>query len=180
VLLAAGAEELLSLGRVGTSSLARLGSVARAALAEGRGPLLLLPPGGRLGPPVLVVFSDTADGYRALAAAARLPGRNREAAPRGRAGSAWPAPADDLVVLLPPADDAETARLRQAATAALAPSGRRPRFRRAAGGDPHALLHAVAAERAHVLVLPGHSPLAARDEIEGVVERLSCAVLVLR
>lgn len=167
VAAAAGELELLSLGRVGTSALSRLGSVARAALGAGRGPLLLLPPGGRLVPPLVVVYGDTAAARRALAAAVRL---------TAVIGSGRGQP--ELTVLLPA--DPAAAWLENEVRNRLLEAGITPRVRRVPAGEHHALQHAAAAEGAGVLVLPAHSPLASGEEIEAVIEVLSCAVLLIR
>ena len=199
VAAAGGERDLLSLGRIGVSAVSRLGSVARAALARGRGPLLLLPSSGRLGSPVVAVYGGGATGRHALAAAARLPAASR----RGH-----------LVILLPAADTAAAERLHAEAAALAAALGLAPRFRvvrlrcepggAEAGGaesavedtgagtetgaatgrchpaDRHALAHAVAAERAATLVLPLGSPLTSAADVETVVEALDCAVLLVR
>lgn len=167
VAAAAGELELLSLGRVGTSALSRLGSVARAALAAGRGPLLLLPPGGRLVPPLVVVYGDTATARRALAAAVRL---------TAIIGSGRGQP--ELVVLLPA--DPDAGWLENEARNRLLEAGITARVRRVPASEHHALQHATAAEGAGLLVLPAHSSLASGEEIEAVVELLSRAVLLIR
>lgn len=167
VVAAAGELEILSLGRVGTSALTRLGSVARAALGSGRGPLLLLSPGGRLAPPLVVVYGDTAEARRALAAALRLAAVTRPA---------WGRP--ELVVLLPA--DPDAAWLENEARNRLLEAGITPRVRRVPASEHHALAHAAAAEGPGVLVLPAHSSLASGEEIEAVIEVLSCAVLLIR
>jgi hypothetical protein len=195
VAAAGGETVLLSLGRVGASAVSRLGSVARHALAFGKGPLLLLPPSGHLGPPVVAVYGGGEPGRHALAAAARLgrlrpprhPARRRAAASRRRRG-------EPLVVLLPAADSAAAGRLREEAAALAAELGLAPRFRvvrleceppEAPGAAGHpadrlALTHAVAAERAAALVLPLGSPLATIADVETVVQALDCAVLLVR
>lgn len=168
VTAAAAEAELLSLGRVGAGGVSRLGSVARAALARGRGSVLLLGPEGRLAPPVLVVFGDSPAAERALAAATRLPARDH-----------------DLVVLLPASDDETAAHLRQRARSLVTghPWGLTPgemRFVRVRPGDRHAAAHAVSRERGRVLVLPASSDLLDGADLERVVENLDCAVLLVR
>lgn len=167
VAAAVGESELLSIGRVGTSALARLGSVARAALGGGRGSLLLLPAGGSLAGPLVVVYGDTAEARRALRAAIRLASGGR-----GRtAGS-------EVVVLLP--GDPAVAWLENEARNRLLEAGISPRMRRVPTGGHHALQHAAAGETTGTLILPAHSPLASGAEIEATVEVLDCAVLLVR
>lgn len=164
--------DLLSLGRVGTTGLARLGSVARGAIRGGRGQVLLIPAEGRLEPPIVTVFGDARGARRALAAALRLLDREPPAA---RPGS--------LTVLLVAADDAAARRLEDEARATIAATGHSPalpRFRRARPGDRHALAHTVALDRAHALLLPVESPLVRPQDLETVVEGLDCSVLLVR
>lgn len=163
VTAAAGEEDLLSLGRVGTTALARLGSVARAALTGGRGPLLLLPPRGRLAPPLVLVQGDGAEARRALAAAVRL---------AGALGCS------EMVVVLP--RDRTTAWLGNEVVNRLLAAGITPRLHPVPAGGPHALLHACAAEGAGIVVLPAHGPLASGADVEAVLEVLDCAALVVR
>jgi hypothetical protein len=201
VVAAGGETVLLSLGRVGASGVSRLGSVARAALAEGRGPLLLLPPGGRLGPPVVAVYGGGVAGRHALEAASRLMALRSAAERRPRRrGSAQAAESplgrrrSTLVVLLPAAGPADADRLHEEAAAVAADLGVEARYRpvRLEGGPPgspdgschpadrHALAHAVAAEGANALVVPLASPLATTEDVETVVRALDCAVLLVR
>lgn len=170
---ALGDDDLLSLGRVGTTGLSRLGSFARAALGGRRGQLLLLPATGRVEPPVVAVFGESPGARRALAAALRLIEREPP-------GAATPG---SLVVLLVAADDAGARGLEAEARALLAEadaSPTLPRFRRARPGDRHALAHAVHRDHAHVLLLPAESPLLRPEDVEEVVEGLECSVLLVR
>lgn len=170
---ALGDTDLLSLGRVGATGLARLGSFARAALAGRRGQLLVLPAHGRLEPPVVTVFGDTPGSRRALAAAVRLIDHDRAA--RLRRGA--------LTVLLVAADEAAARELEAEARTLLAAAGlppHLPRFRRARPGDRHALAHTVRLDQAQVLMLPAESPLLRPEEIEAVIEGLDCSVLLVR
>ena len=170
---ALGDEDLLSLGRVGTTGLARLGSFARAALAGRRGQLLVLPAAGRLEPPIVAVFGEAPGARRALSAALRLIDRE----PPGT-----PAPGS-LTVLLVAADEAAARALEAEARALLAEAGASPtlpRFRRARPGDRHALAHTVALDHAHALLLPAESPLVRPEDVEEVVEALDCSVLLVR
>lgn len=165
--------DLLSLGRVGMTGLARLGSIARGAMRGGRGQVLLLPAGGRLEAPIVTVFGDAPGARRALAAALRLLDREPPAA--ARPGS--------LTVLIVAADDAAARRLEDEARATIAVTGHSPdlpRFRRARPGDRHALAHTVNLDRAHALLLPAESPLVRPQDLEKVVEGLDCSVLLVR
>jgi nucleotide-binding universal stress UspA family protein len=165
--------DLLSLGRVGTTGLARLGSVARAAMTGGRGQILLLPAEGRLEAPVVTVFGDAPGARLALAAALRLLDREPPGAPRAGA----------LTVLLVAADDDAARRLEDEARATIAAAGHSPalpRFRRTRPGDRHALAHTVALDRANALLLPAESPLVRPEDLEAVVEALDCSVLLVR
>ncbi len=172
VAAAARAGELLSLGRVGSSRLRRLGSVAREAVVHGRGELLVLPEMGRLALPVVTAFGDSPGSRRALGAAAHL---LAHLSAQGRA-------AGRFVVLLVAADDGQAERLADEVRRHLAAAGlpHAARFRRARPGDHRALTRAVAAERAGTLVLPAASPLVHADDLETVVAALDCAVLLVR
>jgi hypothetical protein len=201
VAAAGGETVLLSLGRMGASGVSRLGSVARAALAEGRGPLLLLPPSGHLGPPVVTVYGGGVAGRHALEAASRLVAlrapserRPRRRRPAHAAKTPFRRRRSAPVVLLPAAGPADAERLHAGAAAVAAGLGFAPRYRpvRLECGPPgspdgschpadrHALAHAVAAEGANALVVPLGSPLATIEDVETVVRALDCAVLLVR
>lgn len=167
--------DLVSLGRVGTTGLARLGGVARALLAGARGQVLLLPPDGRLEPPVVAVFGEAPGARRALAAALSLLDRESPTGHAHRPGS--------LVVLLAAAGAERARDLEREARAAVEKSGHSPdllRFRRPDPGDRHALARAVADARAHALLLPAESPFVRPGELETVVAGLDCTVLLVR
>jgi nucleotide-binding universal stress UspA family protein len=169
----AEAGDLLSLGRVGTTRLHRLGSVARAALAQGRGQILLLAESGRFEPPVVVVNGHTRGDHRALHAALRMAERRF---PDGRRR-------EDRLTLLLAAGAEDAGILEREARHELAAAGHDPdraRFHRVRPGDHHALARAVARDRANALILPHASPLVRAGDLEEVVANLDCTVLLVR
>ncbi|HUO86877.1 MAG TPA: hypothetical protein VM617_05770 [Thermoanaerobaculia bacterium] len=174
---AVGDADLLSLGRVGTSGLTRLGSVARGALAGRRGHLLLLPAGGRIEPPLVAVYGESAAARRALRAALDLFDRRQADRPAPRSGSL-------TVLVVTEGGEPEVAeRLEAEAGAVIAAGGHSPalaRFRRVLPGDHHALSLTVARSRANVLLLPADSPLVRSEDLESVVAGLDCSVLLVR
>ncbi len=176
ILAAAAGADLVSLGRsTGWAGRRRLGSVARALLAQGTSRLLLLPhghPATPPRPPAAVLYAGDGPSRDALAAGIELAAGFR--AERGEATG------DFLVVLLAAAD-AETAdRLRTAARDQLAAAGLSPRFQRLGAATPAALARAVAGSRAHLLVLPVTAPVLAQEDLATLVERFDCAVMLVR
>ena len=170
---ALGESDLLSLGRVGATGLARLGSFARAALASRHGQLLLLPANGRIEPPAVAVFGDTPGARRALAAALRLLDHDPAAGLRRGA----------LTVLLVASDEAAARDLEAEARHLFVEAGHPTtiaRFRRARPGDRHALAHTVRLDQARVLLLPADSPLVRPEDLEEVIAGLDCPVLLVR
>jgi len=180
ILAAAAGADLVSLGRsAGWAGRRRLGSVARALLAQGTGRVLLLPhdhPACPLRPPAVVLYGDDDASRDALAASVEFAGEFAGELTDERAAG----PLDRLVVLLAAAD-AETAdRLRAAAEEQLAGSALTPRFQRLGSTASGALARAVAHARARILFLPVTAPVLAQEDLAALVERLDCAVMLVR
>ncbi|HEX7044705.1 MAG TPA: universal stress protein [Burkholderiales bacterium] len=165
LLQAAMEADLVALGAIGSLSAARggaLGSIARAVIAEAERPLLILPHGAALRPPIAVAV-DAASGARgALALGARLNDYF---------------PSAELVVLLIADDPKQAQALRGAAETVLA--GTRTRYRRVAGADVDALGRTLQAERAGTLVLARASRHLSVEAVGEVLARTNVAVLLV-
>jgi Universal stress protein family len=181
VLAAAEGAVLVSLGRsAGWTGRRRLGSVARALLAHGSGRVLLLPhdhPAGPLRPPAVAVYAGDAASKDALTAAAEFVGAGVSEA-EGR-----------LVVLLaaaPAAEPADSDRpdrsdpLRAEVEDRIAGTGITPRIQRLPSAAPAALARAVTQARGRILFLPTTAPVLAHEDLSTLVERLDCAVMLVR
>jgi hypothetical protein len=173
ILAAAAGADLVSLGRsAGWAGRRRLGSVARALLARGTGRVLLLPhqhPAGPLRPPAVVLYHGDDASRDALAAGVEFAGEQARGAH------------ERLVVLLPPEADAEAVdRFRAEVDERLAESDLVARFQRLGAAGSAALARAVAHARARILFLPVTAPVLAAEDLAALVERLDCAVMLVR
>ena len=158
--------DLIAIGTVSTQVIrrARVGSTAQAVMNRTARPLLILPPGAAVRTPISVVFDESPDSARAFTLAAEL-----AAAEDG-----------ELVVFLL-ADDAETEqRLRETAASRLAPLHVKARYRWLVEVDTATLAGAVRDERSRTLALAAHSAALDAQTIDALLERIECAVLLVR
>lgn len=140
-------------------------TLSRRLLRQARCTVLLHHPGADLERPVVALFDDTPAGRRVLTIAAQLARRDGM----------------NLVVLLPPADEDRTERLRREAREQLAHHGIEASYRRLEQRDSAAALaRAVAAAEGHTLVISGDDPLAAQERYRQWAPALRCAVVLAR
>lgn len=166
VLEATGEADLVVLGRAGHSPLARrhLGSTARAMLARGSLPVLLLGRQVHLREPVFALFDGSEAAYRALDAAEQL----------ARSG---PEPLHVLVS----ADDPEgCARLESEALRFLGERGAPAVVHRLVAADDAAVARAAAGAGAGVLVAAAASPRVEREDLPDALEDAGCPLLLVR
>jgi len=166
VLAATGDVDLVVLGRAGHSPLARrrLGSTARAMLARGSRPVLLLGRRAQLREPVFAVFDGSEAAVRALAVAVDL-------ARRG------PQPLHVLVT----ADSAErVAALQAEARRALAPEGGNAVLHRIVGADSARLAEIACEAGAGVLVAPASDPTLDAAALPAALDAAGCPLLLVR
>ena len=166
VLAATGEVDLVVLGRAGHSPLARrrLGSTARAMLARGSRPVLLLGRRVQLREPVFAVFDGSEARLRALAVAVDL-------ARRG------PQPLHVLVT----ADSAERlASLETEARRALGPEARSPVLHRIVGADSARLAEIASEAGAGVLVAPVSDPALDTATLPDALDVAGCPLLLVR
>lgn len=165
ILEAALEADLLAMGRIGRplSSRSRLGSSARAAMAECGRPVLVIEHGGHLRYPVLVTFDGSAAARQALAAAAQL---------AQTSGS-------PLSVLLV-GEAEERPQLQQAAATLLEESEITTQFFWLKDVSFSALVEMIERNDNCVLVLGGDNPLLAPENIQRLLDRTDCPVMLVR
>ncbi|HEY8554319.1 MAG TPA: universal stress protein [Burkholderiales bacterium] len=164
LLQAALEADLVALGAIGSVSAARggLGSIARAVIAETERPVLILPHGAALRPPIAVVVDAASGAGDALAFGAHLGGYF---------------PSSELVVLLIAAGPKQAQALRDAAEAVLA--GTEARYRAVDAADVDTLGRALRAERVGTLVLSRTSPSLSVESLGELLGRTNVAVLLV-
>lgn len=164
LLQAALEADLVALGAIGSLSTARggLGSIARAVIAEAERPLLILPHGAALRPPIAVAVDAAGETGSALAFGARLSDYF---------------PSGELLVLLIANDPKQAQALRNAAEATLV--GTQARYRSVAGADADTLGRTLQAERVGTLVLARTSPYLSIESLGELLARTKVAVLLV-
>ena len=166
VLAATGDVDLVVLGRAGHSPLARrrLGSTARAMLARGSRPVLLLGRRVQLREPVFTVFDGSEAGLRALAVAVDL----------ARGG---PQPLHVLVT----ADSAErVTALASEARRALDPDAGSPVLHRIVAADSARLVEFACGAGAGVLIAPASDPTFDTATLPDALDAAGCPLLLVR
>ncbi|MDX1688811.1 MAG: universal stress protein [Candidatus Promineifilaceae bacterium] len=163
VLEAALDADLLSLGRASRTRASRvpLGSTARAAAGKAPGAVLLARMGADLEQPIIVTYDGSPPAERALAAAARMSQAN---------GS-------NLIVLIM-ADPDEAPQLAEEAHDYLEPRVPHAEYRNLSSGQE--LVLAVERETFGLLILGGESPILEGDELQNLLDRLDCPVMLVR
>lgn len=166
VLAATGDVDLVVLGRAGHSPLARrrLGSTARAMLARGSRPVLLLGRRVQFREPVFAVFDGSEAGLRALAVAVDL----------ARGG---PQP---LHVLVTADSAARVAALEVEARRALSPGAGAPVVHRIVGADSARLAEIACRAGAGVLVAPASDPTLDAAALPDALDAAGCPLLLVR
>ena len=164
VLEAAVDADLLSMGRASRSRASRvpLGSTARAAAGKVRGAVLLARMGADLEQPIIVTYDGTPPAARALAAAARMSQAN---------GS-------NLIVLIMAADADDAPHLAEEAHDYLEPRVPHAEYRNLLSSEE--LVAAVERETFGLLILGGESPLLEGDDLQDLLDRLDCPVMLVR
>ncbi len=158
--------DLIALGTVSTpgSRRARVGSTAQAVIERAARTLLILPHGATVRTPVGVLFDESPASAQAFVLAARL----------------TQAESGDLVVFLL-ADDAESEqRLRETAVSRLEPLQVKARYRWFVDADTATLARAVRDERIGTLALAADSDALDAQTVHALLERVECAVLLVR
>lgn len=165
ILAAALEADLLAMGRIGRplSSQSRLGSSARAAMSESGRPVLIMEQGGHLHYPVLATFDGSDAARQALIAAAQLAQTS----------------GDDLNVLIL-ADEAERADLEKAAAELLAEIGIQARYFWMNDISVSGLTDMVNSADDCVLVLGGENQLLDAENIQDLLDRTDCPVMLVR
>jgi nucleotide-binding universal stress UspA family protein len=165
ILAAALEADLLAMGRIGRpiSSRSHLGSSARAAMGGTGGSVLVMKQGGHLHYPVLVTFDGSAAARQALKAAAQLS----------------QASGDNLNVLLLGKVE-ERPDLEQEAAALLEKMGVNISFHGMADMSVAKLVAMIETADDCVLVLGGDNPLLEADNIQELLDRTDCPVMLVR
>lgn len=166
LLSALEAADLIILGKAAQSlgrQRVRLGSTARAVLAQASRTVVVLQHGMPLGRPVVAVYDGSPAAARALAVAARL------------------AQADDknLVVVIAAAPEAGD-RVQAQAESWLLAHGLRARYRYLPDAEALGLARAARAEDGRVLVLDGTNPMLQEEMLRTLLEATSCPVVLVR
>lgn len=167
-LLAAALEsDLLALGRLGHSFArrARLGSVARAAVAKAASAVLLVWPDTD-GGPVIVLYDGSAAGRRALATAAAVAGMEGES--------------PDLRVLVWGPDEQAAFDRRQLAVRLLEPVRTHVQYQHLSGGDPQRILDWVNKQHGSLLVLAAGEDGLPADVLECLLNDAEQHILLIR
>jgi nucleotide-binding universal stress UspA family protein len=165
VLAAALEADLLTLGRASRPLIrrVRLGSTARAAMAQDECSVLLLQRDMRITPPVVVVYDGSPTAREALVWAVRLAHKKK-----------W-----GFLTLLVVAGARDQARQLQTQVAnRLRRPGLVVRYRWLRGTGLPALIHRIRAERSGVLILG--SALLSSDSLQVLLDRVDCPVLLVR
>jgi nucleotide-binding universal stress UspA family protein len=166
-LLAASKEaDVIILGRAGSSVIARgrMGSTARAIVAERGGLTLVLHKGTCLGSPVMTIYDGSLAAQEALSAAATLAERDD--------GS--------LKVLLVGGQSSQVDELEAAVDEQLAGEDLKPAFRRLVRPTVGNLVRIIHDEGCGLLVLPARSPLLHGEAVTALLDRIQVPVLVVR
>lgn len=164
LLSAAQESDLIILGKSGWSGLRRLGSTARAIAAEAPGLAMILQKDKRLKLPFGLVYDGSASAQRALPAATSLL--------RGK---------DDRLMVIILAETLEDARrLQSEVHGRLREQGLQGHYRWLVQPDAQKMLSIMSAEYCGFLVLPGKSELLPAQEVEELLNRMECPVLVVR
>lgn len=164
VLEAAIDADLLSLGRASRSRASRvpLGSTARAAAGQVRGAVLLARMGADLEQPIIVTYDGSPPAARALAAAARMSQAN---------GS-------NLIVLIMASEPDDAPHLAEEAHDYLEPRVPHAEYRNLPSSEE--LVSAVERETFGLLILGGESPILQGDDLQDLLDRLDCPVMLVR
>lgn len=166
VLAAAAEADLVTLGRVGWSAAApgRLGSTVRAVLASAQRPVLILQPGVRLQPSVLVVYDGSPAARAALAVAVHLVRAD-----------------DHRLSILIVADTPDEAQRRQAeADDWLRARGLVAHSRWLGQVNVRGLAGAARREGSSVVVLPGEILPLEGEGLSQLLKEVDCSVLLVK
>ncbi len=171
VLGAASEVDALVLGRAGWSLVApgRMGSTARAVLAQAPGLALIVPRGGCLGAPFLVLYDGSALAEKALDVAAAL--MKEEAGRQERAL---------LTVLLLTEHPERVETLQAQVDAWLGERHLVVRYRSLATTNVPELVNTLHSERCGTLVLPSHSDILSAPALQAVLDQVEVPVLLVR
>jgi nucleotide-binding universal stress UspA family protein len=163
---AAAAVDLVALGQWGQAPVPRRppGAIAHAVAVGAGRTILLLPPGGEVRPPTVVIYDGSAAAAHALTLAADI----------ARNGAA------PITVLVTESGDADGQRLQQQAVSMLEKAGAKARLRALVSLEPADVAEAVRRERPGTLVLPADVPLARREDLAALLETVRGAVLLVR
>ena len=165
VLAAAADADLMTLGRRGWSPAGRrLGSTARAVLAQAPSLALILEHGVRLGLPILAVYDGSPASERVLAVAVDL-ARLRSS---------------KLSVLILAGRPEMTRDLRERAAAFVEDSGLEAQYRELSGPDTLRLVQVIYAEGCGLLIMGGENPFLTGDGLLGYLDEMRCPVLLVR
>lgn len=166
LLAAALKVDLLAMGRVSRpfSGRSRLGSTARAALAETKRSLLLMPRGSNLSYPILVTYDGSRAGGQALAAAIRM----------ARAGG------NHLTVLLLSDTLKEVEVLREVVVGLVEERGPDTQFDWMPQADVDKLIEITQSIQDCVVILGGENPLLRADAIQELLDATDCPVMLVR
>lgn len=166
VLDAASDVDALVLGRAGWSLVApgRMGSTARAVLAQAPGLAMIVPRGGCLGPPFLVLYDGSALAEKALDVAAAL--MTKEDGP--------------LTVLLLAEHPERLEPLRAQVHAWLGERDLMLRYRSLSKANVPDLVNTLHTERCGTLVLPSRSEILSARTLQAVLDQVEVPVLLVR
>ncbi len=166
VLAAARESDLLSLGFFGDRPAGGrgAGSLARRAVRDAPGSVMLLRQPGPVEGPVVVCLDEGPEGERALATAAPLA--------RAHGGT--------LTAVTFGGDDERARRLELAASEQLAGSGVKTRFVRVPAAGRHGLKSLLPAVHGGVLVVSPASDLVKSGAIDDLIEECPCSLLIAR
>jgi nucleotide-binding universal stress UspA family protein len=166
VLDAASTVDALVLGRAGWSLIGprRLGSTARAVLAETPVLALIVPHTGCLGAPFLVLFDGSALGEKTLDVAAGL----------------MMAEEGPLTVLLLTDRPEGLEPLQAQVRAWLGERNLKVRYRPLLTANVLDLVHAIHTERCGTLVVPSHSEILSAQTLQAVLDQVEVPVLLVR
>jgi nucleotide-binding universal stress UspA family protein len=171
VLQAASEVDALVLGRAGWSLVApgRMGSTARAVLAQAPGLTLIVPGGGCLGAPFLVLYDGSALAERALEVAAGL---MTEEEGRGHLAA--------LTVLLLTERPERLAPLRGQVHAWAEERHLRIRYRSLSTANVSDLVNTIHTEVCGTLVVPSRSEVLGAEALQAVLDQVEVPVLLVR
>jgi nucleotide-binding universal stress UspA family protein len=166
VLTVAAEADLVALGKASWASTrpVRLGSTARAIIAQASQAVLLLQHGAAICAPIQVVYDGSPAGRRVLATAARLLATTGD---------------HPTVTILADSDD-EAQHLEEEATEQLHPWSGQVRFRRLSSPSVEDLARVIRATGGGTVIMNAQHPILAGDGLQAILEAIDCSAFLVR